>query len=350
MLVPQNRLLGVVAAVVLPLAVVGGVRPDWSVVAAAGCALVLAAAGVDAWLGARRAGRGLTWELPPTVRLSKGRPGALAVVIGNALPARRVVRLGVAWPEGLDTPHEVLSVTLAAGVARTRLDWPCTGRRRGSFTLDSIYHEEGSPLGLWAVRRRAAAGPCELRVYPDLRAEQRRAAAFLARDRLGSHARRQVGRGRDFEKLRDYVPGDSIQDISWKATARRQRPVSKVFQVERTQEVYVILDRSRLSAAPVDAETETGGETALERYVSAALLLCLAAEREGDLFGLATFAEGVGSFLRASNGPGHFQACRETIYALEPSEVSPDFEEIWHVPARAAAAAGTPRVSHVVAG
>ena len=76
MIVPQNRLLAVVAAVVLPLAVAGGLRADWSVPAAAGCALVLAAAGVDALLGARRAARGLTFEFPEVVRLSKGRPGA----------------------------------------------------------------------------------------------------------------------------------------------------------------------------------------------------------------------------------------------------------------------------------
>jgi len=58
------------------------------------------------------------------------------------------------------------------------------------------------------------------------------------------------GKGRDFEKLREYIPGDSLDDIHWKATAKRGHPVTKVFQIERTQEVYVILDASRLSGAP----------------------------------------------------------------------------------------------------
>ena len=108
------------------------------------------------------------------------------------------------------------------------------------------------------MRRSQAAG-CELRVYPDLRAERRQAAAvFLTRNGLGSHAQRQVGRGRDFEKLRDYVAGDSIEDISWKATARRQKPVSKVFQVERTQEVYVVIDASRLSGRSADGAPAEG--------------------------------------------------------------------------------------------
>ena len=335
MLVPQNRLLAAVAAVVLPLAVAGGLRADWSGPAAAGCACVLAVAALDAALGLRRAGRLLSFSLPPVVRLVKDRPGALPLGIVNARPGApaRTLRVGLAWPENLHTTHDEIALALAAGVERTHLDWPCAGRRRGVYGLTRVYYEERSPLGAWTVRRSAPAGPCEVRVYPDLSAERRQAAVFLTRGRLGSHARRQVGRGRDFEKLRDYIPGDDIQDISWKATARRQRPVSKVFQIERTQEVYVVLDRSRLSAQAVagaagDGEPAAGSVTALERYVSAALLLCLAAEGQGDLFGLASFAEGVDHFLRAKSGPAHFQACREAIYALEPAGASPDFEEV----------------------
>ena len=291
----------------------------------------------DAVLGLRRAGRRVAFTLPPVVRLVKGRPGALPVGIVNDPPRRPGPRAaagpGVAGPPS-PRAHDELALTLTAGVERTRLDWPCTGRRRGVYGLARIYYEESSPLGAWTVRRSAAAGPCEVRVYPDLGAERRQAAVFLTRGRLGSHARRQVGRGRDFEKLRDYIPGDDIQDISWKATARRQRPVSKVFQIERTQEVYVILDRSRLSAQPVSGgdpslgDAPAAGATALERYVSATLLLCLAAEGQGDLFGLASFAEGVDHFLRARSGPAHFQACREAVYALEPAGASPDFEEV----------------------
>ena len=350
MLIPRNRLLAVVAAGVVPLAIVAGLFPPpvpsaaWT---AAG--LIALVAVLDAAWGWWRGAREVGFTLPEVVRLSKGRSGPLPVVVSNGsrgTPARRLL-VGLGLPEEITSPHGTLALPLAAGMERTRFDWPCVATRRGRFRVGRIYYEERSPLGLWAVRRSAAVA-CELRVYPDLRAERRQAAAvFLHRGTLGSHAQRTVGRGRDFEKLRDYVPGDSIQDISWKATARRQRPVSKVFQIERTQEVYVLVDASRLSARPAggseagadggsadETGTEEGevavqaGPTVLERYLSSALLLCLAAERQGDLFGLATFADGVGSFLRAKNGAGHFNACREAIYALEPLPVSPDFDEL----------------------
>jgi uncharacterized protein (DUF58 family) len=117
--------------------------------------------------------------------------------------------------------------------------------------------------------------------------------------------------------------------VHWKATAKRGRPVTKVFQVERTQELYVVVDAARLSARIPDP---TSGlqrpASVLERHLTAALLLGLAAERQGDLFGLVTFSDAVSTFVRARNGKSHFSVCRDAIYTLEPRAVTPDFAEL----------------------
>src|SRR5438105_2526977 len=116
------------------------------------------------------------------------------------------------------------------------------------FIAALVLLEAASPLGFWAVRRSLPIN-LELRVYPNLLRERKSLAAlFLNRGAFGLHAQRQIGKGRDFEKLREYIPGDSSDEIHWKATAKRGHPVTKVFQIERTQEVYVIIDASRLSA------------------------------------------------------------------------------------------------------
>ena len=337
MLVPRRSLLILIGAGLLPLAVASGLRPALAGPVAAVAALVGVAAAADAWAGRRRGGAEVAFRFPEVVRLAKGREGGVEFVLAHTRPGRpaRSLRLGLALPEAVGTANEERDLRLAPGAERTAFTWPLLGLQRGRFPLERLYYRESSPLGLWDVRRSQALD-CELRVYPDLRAERRRAAAvFLSRQGLGTHAQHQVGRGRDFEKLRDYVAGDSIEDISWKATARRQKPVSKVFQVERTQEIYVLLDASRLSGRPVEGDTPSdvsgpaavAAPTILERYVSTALLLCQAAERQGDLFGLGTFAAGMRTFLRAKNGPAHFDACREAIYALEPAAESPDFDE-----------------------
>ena len=68
-------------------------------------------------------------------------------------------------------------------------------------------------------------------MYPNLFDERKNVAAlFLKRGDLGIHAQRQAGQGRDFEKLRSYIPGDSVGEIHWKASAKRGHPVTKVFQ------------------------------------------------------------------------------------------------------------------------
>ena len=196
----------------------------------------------------------------------------------------------------------------------------------------------------------------ELRVYPDLALEGREIAHFLNRGGFGVHRQRQIGRGREFEKLREYEPGDSFDSIHWKAAAKRHKPVTKVFQVEKSQEVYFAIDASRLTARPINrqspqtsnpehgelsgragpaaecqtpnAEPRTISSTALERSIAAALLAGAAAERQGDLFGIITFTDKVDQLARARSGTLHFNHCRDLLVGLYPKLVAPDFEDI----------------------
>jgi len=159
---------------------------------------------------------------------------------------------------------------------------------------------------------------------------------------VGIHSQRQIGKGRDFEQLREYLPGDSYEDIHWKATAKRGQPITKVYQIERTQQIYVIIDASRLSARTThvknskikqssghEENTDFEPTTIVERYITAALIMALAAERQGDQFGLITFDNRVQSFVSAKNGKAHFNTCRDILYTLEPKTVSPDFTELF---------------------
>jgi uncharacterized protein (DUF58 family) len=205
----------------------------------------------------------------------------------------------------------------------SRLLWTCKPVKRGNYHIDSIYIEGVSTFGLWAARTMHPVS-AEVRVYPNLLTERKSVAAlFLNRGTFGSHAVRFIGKGRDFERLREYVPGDSYDEIYWKATARRAKPITKVFQIERTQEVYVVLDASRLSA-----RESAPGSSNLERLVTAALILGLAAERQGDLFGLIAHTDRVEKFVRAKNGKSHFASCRDALYTLQPRTVTPDFDEL----------------------
>jgi uncharacterized protein (DUF58 family) len=322
MIVPGHRLLIWTALVTLPAALLAGLLPPLLPMAAAAVILFAALVALDAMLGLR-ALEGIQVQLPPVVRFSKNRAGAIEIQIQNQPQKPKQLRLGLPLPREFSAPQEDMDVLLPAGAPLSRVSWPCTPLRRGRYPLERCHLETPSPLGFWAVRA-AAPATCELRVYPNLLLERNACAAvFLNRRSLGAHAQRQIGKGRDFEQLRDYISGDGYEDIHWKATAKRGHPVTKIFQIERTQEIYVVVDASRLSA-----RLAPGGVTVLERFITAGLVLGMAARQQGDLFGLITFSNRVENFVRAKNGRAHYDLCRDAIYELHPRQVTPDFDEL----------------------
>ena len=324
MIVPSNKLLFWVAAIVLPFALLAALAPGAAAVSLALIGSFLAVVVIDA-MGGRRSLGGLGLELPAVVRMSKDREARLELRILNPQQRQRTVRIALAWPREIRAADEETNAALPARSEWSRITLPCTPLRRGRYHLRSAFVETASPFGLWSARKSVPV-QSELRVYPNLLTERKSLAAlFLNRGLFGVHAQRQVGKGRDFEKLREYVPGDGYDEIHWKATARRGRPITKVFQIEKTQEVYVIVDASRLTARQPEAGNPA---TVLERFVTASLVLGLAAEKQGDLFGLLTFGDKVEKFVRAKNGQAHYNACRDALYTLQPKIVTPDFDEL----------------------
>src|SRR6266404_232716 len=357
MIVPRKNLLFWVAVVVLPFSLLAAIEPSAGMFCLSAMGAFFICALADAF-GARTALIGFTVEVPPIARMSKDREAKLELRIRNQLQKRVTVRLGLSLPPEIQSDHEDAWIALPAGTAWSRFHWNCRPVKRGNYQLDCAYLESASALRFWAVRRQVPL-QCEIRVYPNLFTERKDLAAlFLHRGSFGLHAQRQVGKGREFEQLREYIPGDGFDEVHWKATAKRGRPITKIFQVERTQEVYVVIDGSRLSARRVEerglkvegpgargpggeSSNETrqradqfqsssldSGPSILERFVTAALVLGLAAEQQGDLFGLLTFSDKVGKFVRARNGDAHYSACRDALYTLQPQVVTPDFDEL----------------------
>ena len=289
---------------------------------------------------------GLSMEVPDLLRSTKGRELIVPVTLLNRGSDLDWIRYGIATPMDFRVEGEIVGRLTDLKQGKTRsVEYLLMPLRRGRFLLESAHVETRSALSLWLMRKRFDL-TTEVRVYPDLRAERKRLASlFLMRGNDGNHAVRQVGKGRDFEQLRDYQPGDDYIDIDWKATARRQRPVTRTYQIERTQEIYVIVDHSRLSAREIRVglekamegdwlyrEDSSGGDhlvtTQLEKFLHCSLILASVAERQGDLFGFISFADKEDRFIRARNGKDHYNIVRDALYTLEPKPVAPDFEQL----------------------
>ena len=334
--VPTYRLIYLIGLIFLPLTLLVVVASSVAAPSIVLALVIIVAVVMDAY---RSQGRlaGIRVSLPEVVRVSKGREGDFNLQIENLNLKVSRMRIGLAFPEEIDTPAVELPIELPEDNQISSIDWVITGLKQGRYHLDTCYLETASLWGFWSVRT-AVRINVEIRVYPNLFDERKNLSGLFLNKGLGIHAQRQVGKGRDFEQLREYLPGDSFEDIHWKTTAKRGVPVTKVFQIERTQQIYVIIDASRLSARSPhasslsiqgDAQTaDANVTTMLQRFITAALIMALAAERQGDMFGLLTFDDKVRSFLTAKKGKAHFNICRDALYTLEPRSVSPDFAEL----------------------
>jgi uncharacterized protein (DUF58 family) len=331
-LVPSSKLIWWTGIVFLPFTALAATVSSAVVVVVIMVAGLTIIALIDAVLVIGRLSS-VQVELPEVMRLTNGRAGEILIRIHNERLHLKRLRLGLSFPRGISSPYMDMMIDLPPEEVDSFVKWPCKALKQGRYLMENCYLETQSSLGLWALRGMKPA-QLELRVFPNLFIERKNLIGLFLNRGIGVHVQRQVGKGREFEKLREYMPGDSFEDIHWKATAKRAQPITKAYQIERTQQVYIMLDMSRLSnriSNLSDLNTAPGNmhTTLLERFITAALVMGLAAERQGDLFGLATFDNMVRKFVRAKNGKAHYNTCRDILYTLQPQNVSPDFEEIF---------------------
>jgi uncharacterized protein (DUF58 family) len=314
-MIPSTRLLWLAAAM-FPLAAAAGLLPATRGAVIVAASMAVTAAAVDAVFSRSLLG-GVRAAPDGPLRLHRGRPGEVRLLCERGSAPVSSVRVGVAWPAGMEAERDHQTVRLQETGTVTR--WAVTPRRRGEFTLTHSYWSCASRLGLWEIRR-AAPLDAVIHVYPNMQGRDELLA--IRRQSAGEHARRQLGRGKEFEHLREYVAGDGLDEIDWKATARRGKPITRVFQVERTQEIYAAVDASRLTGRIA------GAEVRLERYIQAALALGAAAQLQGDRFGLVTFSDRMLDFVRAGKGSAQSALCRQALYRLQPSEACVDFQDV----------------------
>ena len=190
-------------------------------------------------------------------------------------------------------------------------------RERGDVQAGAIYIRYASSLGLverWAM----ATLEQPVRVYPALRQGEDQ-EIFLARGRqidLQLRRARERGLGRDFESLREYVEGDDLRDVCWTATARRGQLITRRYQTERSQAVWIVLDAGRLLRGRIldgAGERDRRGHSKLDYACSTAVALAQLALFSGDRVGLLVYGQHVQQ--RVLPGRGHVHM-RQIVEAL----------------------------------
>jgi len=180
--------------------------------------------------------------------------------------------------------------------------------QRGDAKLGDCYVRYQSVL---RIAERWVRVPLEqtVRIYPDLE-EAKGHTIYLLRSRQITMEKRHArirGIGREFESLREYQPGDEYRDICWTAAARRGKLVTRIYQIERSQTVWIVIDAGRLMRARV------GDFSKLDHAVNSALSLAQVALYSGDRVGLVAYGRGIRQQLPAAKGSAHLRQLIEQL-------------------------------------
>jgi uncharacterized protein (DUF58 family) len=280
--------------------------------------LLFAAAAFDYFISERA--KDFTVERKMDERFAMGAENPVSVKIRNR--TRRPVKFIVKdeYPPQMELldPREA-SLTVPTNRSRT-WTYQLLPTGRGKYNFGNTALRFRTKLGLlWKQYNYATTQ--DVKVYPNIR-EAKKNELYAHRNRRPDPGIRRMqlrGQGREFESMREFVTGDEIRHISWHATARRGKVITRQYTIERSQNVVVLLDTGRLMTARI------GKLSKLDHAINAALSIAYVAASGGDNVGLLAFARRVISYLPPRRGRDQINRVMESLYNLEPQLIEPSY-------------------------
>ncbi|WP_410568969.1 DUF58 domain-containing protein [Amycolatopsis sp. cmx-4-61] len=293
--------------------VVGLLLPSVTGLLAVGAVLLVLAA-VDVVLAGSV--RGLRFSRSGDTSVRLGEPCEVTLVVAN--PGGRTVRgqLRDAWPPSAGALDRH-AVRVPPGERRAFVT-PLRPSRRGDRTAVRVTVRSVGPLGL-AARQGSHAVPWTVRVLPPFHSRKHLPSRLARLQQLdGRNAVLIRGQGTEFDSLREYVIGDDVRSIDWRATARAADVMVRTWRPERDRHVVLVLDTGRVSAGRV------GDAPRLDAAMDAALLLAALATRAGDRVDLLAYDRRLRAAVQGSSGASLLTSLVNAMAPLEPSLVETD--------------------------
>jgi uncharacterized protein (DUF58 family) len=196
--------------------------------------------------------------------------------------------------------------------------------QRGEYLFHDLNIFIKSPLKL-VVRRKKIRAATIVKVLPSFlmlrKFELQAYASNLAES--GNKRMRKIGHSLEFEQIKDYVLGDDIRSINWKASARKGQLMVNKFADERSQHIYCIIDKSRVMKMPFE------GMTLLDYAINASLTLLHVALIKQDRAGLISFSDQIDNFLPADRKAKQINYIQELLYNQQTRFPEADFESLY---------------------
>lgn len=247
-------------------------------------------------------------------KLSLGAENLVKLQISNRSHYPIYGRIRDEYPEDFSGAGNVLKLDLPSR-SNIELTYKITPPHRGDYEFGDVYLRLRGPMGLLTRQIRCPLRQ-EVKVYPNL-LDLRRYDMNIRKERLTQPGLRSVkvyGRGTDFESLREYLPDDEFRSIDWKASARLNKLVSRQYQLERSQNVMIVLDCGRVMGPVID------GLSRLDWGINAGMMLAHVAASRGDKVGLMAFADQVTAFSAPKSGKSQALNLLRVTYNLRSAE------------------------------
>ncbi|RXK61608.1 DUF58 domain-containing protein [Lacibacter luteus] len=256
-------------------------------------------------------------------RLSNGDNNPIKITIHNRYPFRIHAELIDELPEQFEQRNFKLSLTLKPGETKEQ-HYVVRPLERGEYKFGVVQLFASSLVGL-VERKFAGASEEMIPVYPSfirMRQYQLHAEAAQTKE-AGNRRLRKIGHSMEFEQVKEYVQGDDVRNINWKATARKGSLMVNSYTDEKSQQVYCIVDKGRLMKMPFQ------GLTLLDHAINASLVMCNVALNKQDKFGLMTFSNKAGSMLAADRKPVQLEKVLQLLYNQQTAFLESDFELLY---------------------
>lgn len=311
--------VALVAFGVVPVIVVGTATGEPGLVLGAWLVFTVALGVLDAVLAASPRLLVPSRSIPARTRLGETVTSELYLTNTGRRTLRGIVR--DAWQPSAGAATTRSRVTIPAG-ERRRVAVPLTPFRRGERRVEFVTVRSFGPLRLWA-RQATLKSPGRIRVLPPFHA-RKHLPSRLARLREldGATSVMVRGQGTEFDSLREYVRGDDVRSIDWRATARRRDVVVRTWRPERDRRVVIVLDTGRTSAARVADEPRI--DTAFE----SALLLAALASRAGDRVDMLAYDRRMRGRVQGATGADLMSKLVDTMAAIDPELLEMDWAAV----------------------
>jgi uncharacterized protein (DUF58 family) len=282
-------------------------------------ALLLAAVALDLGYAAPPRMAAFERTVPESARLTTDCASILTVGNRSGRVLRALVRDG--WQPSAGADGNVQRLAVPAGETR-RMVVRLKPERRGHLQSRHVTVRSFGPLGL-AARQATFDVPGVLRVLPAFHSRRHLPSRLRRLRELDGNSSVQIrGGGTEFDSLRDYVGGDDVRSIDWRATARRRDLVVRTWRPERDRRVVIVLDTSRTAAARI------GDEPRLDTGIEAALLLAVLARHGGDRVDFLAFDRRLRARVRSAAKGNLLGSLVTAMAPLQPELIEADWSQL----------------------